>query len=150
MRRAIAIDESNLPPEDAEFHGTSKLGHPLIVWPGWQNNDARYSVQPDIIPVPIEPVHFQQWTGMQYQLSNGWQFTNYGKRAPYDLYRRMLYSSISAPGAPRPLPGEGRQPTGFANSALVSQKTIQNTVLVNNESPSPSGFSNVGRRTYYG
>lgn len=142
-----------MPAENAEYHGGKKVGHPTTIWPGWVDNDARYSVQTDIIPIPISPVHFQQWAGMQYQLSNGWQFTNYGQKASYDGYRRMLTSSLSNPNnvQPRILPGEGRQPTGYgpANS-LVSQKTIQSSVYANNEPSMPTGFSRVGARTFYG
>lgn len=137
--------------ENGEYLNGRSVGHPITRWPGWVDNDARYSVQTDIIPIPVSPVHFQQWPGMQYQLSNGWQYTNYGQRAPYDTYRRMLYSSTSSPRAPAPMPGEGLQP--FQKS-MVSQKTIQNTVLVNRE-PDNSGGAGVlnaplGRRTYYG
>ena len=129
------------------------VGHPLVNWPGWVDNDARYSVQPDIMPLPISPVHFQQWPGMQYQLSNGWQYTNYGQKMPYDDYLRMLSSSNSSPNNSRPrvLPGEGAQPTAFGpEGSLVSQKTIQNTILINNEPAIPTGFSQVGKRTFYG
>lgn len=129
------------------------VGHPLVIWPGWVDNDARYSVQPDINPLPISPVHFQQWPGMQFQLSNGWQFTNYGQKTPYDDYRRMLTSSLSNPNNVRPkvIPGEGRQPTAYGTqNSLVSTKTITNTMFVNNEPSMPTGFSRVGKRTFYG
>lgn len=150
MRHAVAYDESSMPAENAEYlNSEHTIGHPIVIWPGWQNNDARYSVQPDIIPIPISPVHFQQWPGMQYQLSNGWQFTNYGQRMSYDFYRRMLTSSTSNPNnvRPRVLPGEGTQPT---LNTLVSTKTIQSTIFVNNEPAMPTGFERVGKRTYYG
>lgn len=152
MRHAVAYDESSMPAENAEYTGGAKVGHPIVHWPGWVDNDARYSVQTDINPIPISPVHFQQWPGMQFQLSNGWQFTNYGQKASYDSYRRMLTSSLSNPNNVRPsvIPGEGRQPTGYNNSALVSQKTIQATVFANNEPANPTGFSRVGVRTFYG
>lgn len=139
-------------PDNTDYTGGG-VGHPITRWPGWVDNDARYSVQTDIIPIPISPVHFQQWPGMQYQLSNGWQFTNYGQKTPYDDYLRMLYSSISSPGAPRPLPGEGKQPT--ANS-LVSQKTLQQQVIFNNEPLVTAGAGglnpgvSLGKRSYYG
>lgn len=152
MRHAFAYDESSMPAENAEYND-EHVGHPIVYWPGWVDNDARYSVQTDINPIPISPVHFQQWPGMQYQLSNGWQETNYGKRASYDSYRRMLTSSLSNPNnvRPRVIPGEGRQPTGYGpGNSLVSQKTLQNTVLTNNESSDPTGFSKIGRRTFYG
>jgi len=140
--------EINYSPAElnSEWQGKSN-GRPIVYWPGWVMNDARFSSQTDINPLPIVPVHFQNWPEMQYQLSNGWQYTNYGERMAYDDYLRMLYSSNSSPGAPAPLPGEGTQPQQVAQ---VSQKTIQNTILVNNEPSIPTGFSRVGARTFYG
>jgi hypothetical protein len=136
-----------------DYDPNRKIGHPLTVWPGWVDNDARYSVQTDIIPIPISPVHFQNWTEMNYQLSNGWQLTNYGARMPEDDYLRMLYSSNSSPGYPKPMPGERVQPTA---NGLVSQKTLQNTMLVSNipDNTNGAGVLNPGvslaGRTYFG
>jgi len=104
----------------------SKMGTPTVVWPGWENFDSRASVQTDINSLPIVPVHFQQWPGMQYQLSNGWQNTNYGLKTPYDTYIRMLYSSNNSPGAPLPLPGERLQPQA---GPQPSQLQLQNQVF---------------------
>jgi hypothetical protein len=147
MRTADVSDISNL----SDYQGCGCAGHPATIWPGWQNNDARYSLQPDINPAPITPVHFQNWPGVQYQLSNGWQYTNYGQRMPYDDYLRMLYSSTSSPGAPAPMRGQGQQPTA---NGLVSQKTLQNTIFVNREPQNSGGAGTlnapIGPRTFYG
>ena len=133
-------------------YSTERRGHPAVIWPGWVDNDARYSVQTDINPIPIIPVRFQNWPGDQFQLSNGWQYTNYGQRMSSADYRGQLYSSSSGPGAPKPMPGEGLQPT--VNS-FVSQKTLQN--MFTNPDPDNSNGAgmlnpgvNLGRRTYYG
>lgn len=135
----------------SDYQGGKAVGLPQKVWPGWVDNDARYSAQTDINPTPINMVHFQQWPGMQYQLSNGWQYTNYGQILPYNDYLRMLYSSATGPGAPPPMAGQGQQPQA---NGLVSQKTIQNTVFQNREPSNSAGAGNLnaplGRRTFYG
>lgn len=100
-------------------------GHPIVFWPGWINNSARYSVNPDIYPLPVQPVHHQTWPATQVQLSNGWQQTNYGKRMSYDDYLRLLYSSTSSPRAPVPMPGQKLQPQG---NALPSRLQLQNAI----------------------
>jgi hypothetical protein len=141
--------------QNTEYLGkASEEGHPIVYWPGWQNNDARYSVQTDIMPLPISPVHFQNWPEMQFQLSNGWQYTNYGLRMPYDDYLRLLYSSTSSPGAPRPLPGQGYQPFAVGNP---SDSQVQNQVFA---PAAPSDYKggvgilapgvSLSGRTYYG
>lgn len=146
MRAAEIDDTSNL----SEYQGCGCNGHPISIWPGWQNFDSRASVQTDIMPLPISPVHFQQWPGMQFQLSNGWQLTNYGEKASYDDYLRMLYSSTSSPRAPGPMPGDRTTPYA---TGLVSQKTIRDTVFVNRDPQNSGGGlirSPIGPRTFYG
>jgi len=140
-------------PDNTDYLG-KPVGNPVVKWPGWVDNDARYSVQTDINPMPIVPVHFQNWPDMQYQLSNGWQFTNYGQRMPYDDYLRLLYSSMSTPGAPAPMPGEGLQPQ---QKSMASQKQIQNAIVAAQGSPaSPGGTGiiapgvNLSNRRFYG
>lgn len=142
--------------EHSEFMESRRAGHPVVDWPGWQNNDARYSVQPDINPIPISPVHFTDWTGRQIQLSNGWALTNWGKRDPYDHYLRLLQSSNSGTSKAHPLVfrGNAQQPTG---SPGPSTKQLQNQI--SNNAPSGNigpgagklapGLSLTGRR-YYG
>lgn len=116
---------------DCAFHSDYNDGknktHPVIVWPGWRDNDARYSVQTDINPVPISPVHFQSWPGMQVQLLNGWELTNYGGIAvPYNHYlQKAGGGSGTYPKAPKPLPGQGLQPQG---NSPPSQLQIQNAL----------------------
>jgi hypothetical protein len=148
MRPSIDVSD---PENLADYQGCSCTGHPITYWPGWQNNDARFSVQTDINPLPITPVHFQNWPEMNFQLSNGWQYTNYGQRMPYDDYLRMLFSSTSSPGAPAPMRGQGQQPTA---NGLVSQKTLQNTMLAPQTSTGSGGAGTLnaplGRRTFYG
>src|SRR5215469_4194859 len=137
---------------NSDYHGKN-VGNPVMAWPGWVDNDARYSIQADINPLPISPVHFQQWPGMQFQLSNGWQYTNYGQILSYNDYKRLLYSSTSTPGAPKPLPGEGLQPT---SNSLVSQTTLQNQIGMGAPTGNGAGAGHLNPgvslagRTYFG
>lgn len=105
----------------------SGSGHPIVFWPGYGINPARVNGA-DLSPLPVQPVHFQRWTAMQYQLSNGWQQTNYGRKASYDDYLRLLQSSATGPYAPKPLPGQGLQPQG---GAVPSRIQLQNQVAAN-------------------
>lgn len=134
------------------FRGGS--GHPIVFWPGWIDNTARRSPQTDVQPLPVQPVHFQAWPANQVQLSNGWQQTNYGKRMSYDDYLRLLSSSNSGPGAPKPLPGQGQQPQG---GAIPSRVQLQNAIALN--TPADNGNLgtgilgpgvNLSGRRYYG
>jgi hypothetical protein len=132
-------------------------GHPIVNWPGWVTNDARYSSQPDIMPLPIAPVHFVSWPFRQIQLLNGWELTNFGKRQSYDYYLNQLQSSASNPMSnPKPssLKGNRQQPTAYAPP---SQLQIQNGVFtpVGNQPQSGGGtgvlapgVSLEGRRFY--
>jgi hypothetical protein len=142
--------------EHCEYTGGG-AGHPLVVFPGWVDNDARYSPQTDIMPLKIAPVHFTDWTGRQLQLSNGWQGTNYGKRDSRDFYLNQNFSSSSGPGKPKPYAqyGNRQQPTGFSPP---SQMQIQGAVF-NPAAPDPnlSGGTgvlgpgvNLQNRRYYG
>lgn len=131
-------------------------GHPIVYWPGWITNPARYSDQPDIMPLPIVPVRHQTWTFYQPQLSNGWQQTNYGLRMSYDDYLRLLSSSASGPGYPPPMPGQGLQPQGSAMPSQLQQQQMisANAPLLANNQQGGTGVLapgvNLAGRTYYG
>lgn len=139
-------------PIFTDYHGGAKIGNPVYDWPGWQDNDARYSVQTDINPIPIVPVHFQQWPGMQPQLSNGWQNTNYGKRDSYDDYLRLLYSTTSYPKPPKPMPYTAGSPTTVANpSQLQQQSLMPNQVNLGGTGVlAPGVAAGLSQRRYYG
>ncbi len=135
-----------------EYNGQPE-GHGVVIWPGWQDNPARYSPQPDVMPIPVAPVRFVSWPMRSMQLSNGWQNTNMGKKTPYN-YLYQAYASNSGPGYPAPLKGNRQQPTG---SPTTSASRIQNTVMANvaqnNPGPGPGNLApgvNLGARTYYG
>lgn len=108
---------------NGEYNG-GNVGHPIVYWPGWEMNPARYSDQTDIMPLPIQPQHGRAWQMLQPQLSNGWQDTNYGKRMAYDDYLRLLSSSNSGPGNPPPLPGQGQQPMGSPMPSRIQQQQM--------------------------
>lgn len=88
------------------FRGQAHKGHQVWTFPGYGVNPARGNGA-DLEPIPITPVHGQNWPGMQVQLSNGWQSTNYGKKLSYDDYLRMLSTSTSEAGNTQVLPGGG-------------------------------------------
>lgn len=133
LRRLNLRSLPNNAPTTGEYSGESR-GHPVVYWPGWVTNEARYSTQPDIQPLPVSPIHFQTFPFIQIQLSNGWQQTNYGKKAAYDDYLRMLYSSNSSPGAPPPMPGQRLQAQG---QPIPSRVQLQNQIAKN--APSDTG-----------
>lgn len=142
--------------QHCECNTMEPIGRPIVYWPGWQQFPARASPQTDVNPLPIMPQHYRIWTFMQPQLSNGWQETNYGKRAPYDYYLRMLASSTSSPGNPRPMLGQGQSPTGQAiPSAVQLQRSISaNAPPTTQNQTGGSGILapgvNLNGRTFYG
>lgn len=143
--------------EHSDYNNGKNQTHPVIVWPGWQDNDARYSVQTDVNPVPISPVHFQSWPGIQVQLLNGWELTNYGKiSVPYNSYlQKAGGGSATYPKAPKPLPGQGYQPQGN-NPPSQIQLTNQMMAQTNQQGMGFTGALGPGvqealaGRRYYG
>lgn len=144
--------------ENSDYLGKN-VGTPVILFPGYVDNDARYSPQTDINPVPVVPVHFQQWPGMQVQLLNGWELTNYGKiitEVPFGAYNQKAGgSSATFRKSSPPLPGQGQQPQGnmppsqiqLANSMMngANQQGLGATA-----SMSDNVMAAVASRRYYG
>jgi hypothetical protein len=130
------------------------VGHPIVVWPGWGVNPARWSAA-DINPLPIQPLHYGNFTATQTQLLNGLQLSNFGKRAAYDDYLRLVDSSSANAGNK----GMKQLQPGFkpAGARQPSAKQLQQMIQQNapSTSPDPTGgvgiFANgVPVRNYYG
>jgi hypothetical protein len=146
-------------PINSDWNGgrLQGAGHPANIFTGYVNNDARASEQIDINPVPVVPVHFQGWPGIQVQLLNGWELTNYGKIAvPYNNYLQKAGGGTGTyPKAPKPLPGQGLQPQG---NSPPSQVQLNNSMSLNANQQGTGATGNLApgvqsaltARRYYG
>lgn len=137
------------------------VGRPLVFWPGWTQFASRLSPQTDVNPLPIEITRAPIWEFVQPQLSNGWQQTNYGLRASYDDYLRMITASNSGPNYPHgrpptPLPGQGLAPTGYPSPSDIqlangiSRNAPPTTTNLNGGTGLLAPGVNLSGRGYYG
>jgi hypothetical protein len=129
-------------------------GHPIPVFPGYGTNSARNNGA-DLEPIPITPVRAQNWPGMQVQLCNGWDKTNYGKKMEYDDYLRMLTdSSTKARSYLLPTSGLGPSAVNPGPAPGNVQSMIQTTSGSQPNTPGGPGFIasgvNLSGRGYYG
>ncbi len=146
-------------PINSDWNGGKNKGHghPGNIFNGYVNNDARYSGQTDVNPVPITPVHYQGWPGVQVQLSNGWQMTNYGLIVtPYNSYlHKAGGGSATYPKANKPLPGQGQQPQGNKPPSQIQLNNMM-TGMTNQQGVGATGGLAPGvqaaltARRYYG
>jgi hypothetical protein len=134
---------------------TPMPGRTNWLFPGYGVNSAR-SNGADLEPVPITPVRGQNWPGMQIQLSNGWQHTNYGKKISYDGYLRLLTDSSTRSRrylTPKPS-GLGPNATHSGPAPSNVQQMINQTSGAQPDSPGGPGFLSgnvdLGGRRYYG
>jgi hypothetical protein len=134
---------------------SDNTGHELYVFKGYGVNEARYNGA-DVEPIPITPVHGQNWPGMQLQLKNGWGALSFGRKLSYDDYLRLLTDSATknrnyliphpagiGPAAVNPGPAPGNVNAMIAASSGAQPST-----------PGGPGFVaanvNLSRRGYYG
>jgi len=76
-------------PEAGHGVSTGTIAQPFYGVNGARNNGS------DIEPVPITPVHGQNWPEMQIQLKNGWGSLSFGKKLSYDDYLRLMTDSAT-------------------------------------------------------
>jgi hypothetical protein len=123
---------------------------------------AFYGVNParnngaDIEPIPITPVRSQNWPGMQIQLRQGWELTNYGRIMSYDTYLRLLTDSATK-GRNFLIPS----PSSLGNSQVAGgpapgnvDQMIQQSAGSQPSTPGGPGFLasgvNLSGRNFYG
>lgn len=130
-------------------------GRTNYIFPGYGVNSARINGA-DLEPVPITPVRGQNWPGMQVQLCNGWQKTNYGKKISYDGYLRLLTDSSTKQRhflIPHPS-GLGPKANTSGPAPSNVQQMIDVTAGAQPNAPGGPGFLagdvNLGGRRYYG
>jgi len=147
---AYIADNTGAMYSDHAGHGVSTG---TVAQPFYGVNTARYNGA-DIEPVPITPVHGQNWPGMQIQLRNGWGTTNFGKKMSYDNYLRLLTDSATKNRSyliPSPSSLGNAQVRGGPAPGNV-QKLINSTSGAQPATPGGPGFLgvNLTGRTYYG
>lgn len=130
------------------------VGHPVIVWQGWAQNEARNNGA-DIYTMQVQPLHYGNFEATQTQLRNGLGDLSFGRRLAYDSYLRMLYSSASMDhkGKRQILPN-ALHPAGISQP---SQVELIRTATANAPGSNNTGGTgqiaagvDLGKRTFYG
>lgn len=114
------------------------VGNPVVIWPGWGVNDARNNGA-DINPLPVQVLHYGNWTATQVQLKNGLELSNFGRREDYQDFRKLLYSSSSSTSK-----GPRQVLPGFKPSGAVQPSNVQLAQMISNGAPNQSGLGGTG------
>jgi hypothetical protein len=132
-----------------------KVGNPVVIWPGWGINPARWSGA-DEYPDPVPPKHYSNFTATQTQLLNGLQRSTFGRYDSYYDYLRAINSSAVNAGSKnqKQLPPYGIQPAAVVQPSGVQ---LQQMIAAGAPGAVPSGGVgtlapgvNLSNRRFYG